>query len=71
MSVTDLENRLVNRRACFAYDHRYRVVDVTRVWQSKAGDTLITGIDPDKGEYRSFRVDRVKGKIRVVKQRRR
>jgi hypothetical protein len=47
------------------------VVDVEKVWQSKAGDTLITGVDPDKGEYRSFRADRVKGKIRVVKQRRR
>lgn len=69
--MSALADRLVNRRACFAYDHRYRVVDVERVWESKAGDTLITGVDPDKGEYRSFRADRVKGKIRVVRQRRR
>ena len=69
--MTALADRLVNRRACFAYDHRYRVVDVERVWQSKAGDTLITGIDPDKGEYRSLRADRGKGKIRVVMLRRR
>ena len=69
--MSALADRLVNRRACFAYDHRYRVVDVKRVWQSKAGDTLITGIDPGKGEYRSFRADRVKGKIRIIRQRRR
>lgn len=67
----DLEQKLPGQRACFAYNHRYRVVDVKRVWRSKAGDTLITGVDPDKGEYRSFRADRVKGKIRIVRQRRR
>lgn len=67
----DLEQKLSGQRACFAYNHRYRVVDVKRVWQSKAGDILITGVDPDKGEYRSFRADRVKGKIRVIRQRRR
>lgn len=57
-------------RVCFAYDHQYRVVDVERVWTSKDGNECLTGIDPDKGEYRTFRVDRIKGKIRLVKQKR-
>lgn len=57
-------------RLCFAYEHRYRIVDVERAWCSKAGDHLITGVDPDKGEYRTFRVDRIQGKVRVVEQRR-
>jgi hypothetical protein len=55
-------------RVCFAYEHQYRVVDVERVWESKEGHTLITGRDPDRGgEYRSFRVDRIKGKVRIVR----
>jgi hypothetical protein len=58
-------------RICFAYEHRYRVCDVERMWTSKDGNDLITGIDPDAGEYRSFRVDRIKGRIRIVDQRRR
>lgn len=58
----------VNVRVCFAYEHRYRVLDVERVWTSKDGNELITGTDPDKGEYRSFRVDRIKGRIRVVER---
>ena len=58
-------------RICFAYDHRYRVLDVERMWTSKDGNDLITGIDPDVGEYRSFRVDRIKGRIIIVDQRRR
>ena len=58
-------------RICFAYDHRYRVLDVERMWTSKDGNDLISGIDPDVGEYRSFRVDRIKGRIRIVDQRRR
>lgn len=54
-------------RVCFAYEHRYRVLDVERVWTSKEGNDLITGRDPDQdGEYRSFRVDRIKGKVRIV-----
>lgn len=56
-------------RLCFAYEHRYRVVDVERAWLSKDGNQLITGTDPDKGEYRTFRVDRIQGMVRVVKQR--
>lgn len=63
------EDRKPHVRVCFAYDHQYRVVDVERVWTSKDGNELITGVDPDKGEYRTFRVDRIKGKIRLVKPR--
>lgn len=54
-------------RLAFAYEHQYRVVDVTRVWTSAAGDQLITGVDPDKAEYRTFRVDRIKGRVRVAR----
>lgn len=56
-------------RLCFAYEHQYRVLDVERAWLSKDGNQLITGVDPDKGEYRTFRVDRIQGKVRVVQQR--
>lgn len=56
-------------RLCFAYEHQYRVLDVERAWLSKDGNQLITGIDPDKGEYRTFRVDRIQGGVRVVQQR--
>jgi len=52
-----------------AYEHRYRRVDVERVWQSQSGHWLITGRDLDRdGEYRSFRVDRIRGKIRLLKK---
>ena len=53
-------------RLCFAYDHRYRVVDDATVKVTKDRNILIVGVDPDKGEFRSFRVDRIKGKIRNV-----
>lgn len=56
-------------RLCFAYEHQYRVLDVERAWLSKDGNQLITGIDPDKGEYRTFRVDRIQGRVRVAQQR--
>lgn len=52
-----------------AYEHRYRRVDVERIWQSKEGNWLLTGRDYDReGEYRSFRVDRIKGKIHFLKR---
>jgi hypothetical protein len=39
------------------------------LWTSKDGNDLITGIDPDKDEYRTFRVDRIqRGKVRVVQR---
>lgn len=53
-------------RLCFAYEHRYRVVDNPVVRVTKNFNIIITGVDPDKGEYRSFRVDRIGGKIRHV-----
>ena len=53
-------------RLCFAYDHRYRVVDDATVKVTKDRNILIVGVDPHKGEFRSFRVDRIKGKIRHV-----
>lgn len=53
-------------RISFAYEHRYRVVDDPAVKVTKDRNIIIVGIDPDKGEFRSFRVDRIKGKIRHV-----
>ena len=55
-------------RLCFAYEHRYRVVDDPVVRFTRDFNIIITGRDPDRdGEYRSFRVDRIKGKIRHAK----
>ena len=53
-------------RLCFAYEHRYRVVEDATVKFTKDRNIIIVGIDPDKQEFRSFRVDRIKGKIRHV-----
>lgn len=52
-------------RAVFAYEHRYRVVEQFHVKQSRAGDWLLVGRDPDKNEWRSFRLDRA-GVVRLV-----
>lgn len=61
--IEDLAGVLV----CFGYEHRYRLVLVDRVWRSKAGDQLITGLDEDRNDVRTFRVDRIiRGKVRVV-----
>lgn len=52
---------------CFGYEHRYRLVLIAKVWTSKAGDELITGLDEDRNEIRTFRVDRIiRGKVRIV-----
>lgn len=50
-----------------AYDHTYRRVNVERVWRSREGHWLITGRDLDRNEYRTFRVDKIKGKIKILK----
>lgn len=55
-------------RIAFAYQHEYRVVDATRVWKSREGHWLITGVDVDKGDYRTFRVDRIQNTLRFVKR---
>lgn len=60
--------KLAGQLVCFGYEHRYRLVLVDRVWNSKAGDQLITGLDEDRNDVRTFRVDRIiRGKVRVVK----
>lgn len=62
-----MEQRIEGKLVCFAYEHRYRLVLVAKVWQSKAGDVLITGLDEDRNEMRTFRVDRIiRGKVRLV-----
>lgn len=64
--MDQLEGQLV----CFGYEHRYRLVLVDRVWRSKAGDQLITGLDEDRNDIRTFRVDRIiRKKVRVVASR--
>lgn len=65
----ELEGSSLSIPIVIAYEHRYRRVDVERVWQSKEGHWLITGRDHDRdGEYRSFRVDRIRGKIHLLKR---
>ena len=59
---------LAGQLVCFGYEHRYRLVLVDRVWLSKAGDQLITGLDEDRNDVRTFRVDRIiRGRVRVVR----
>lgn len=62
-----MEPVIPGQRVTFAYEHQYRVLDVEVVRETKDGNWIMTGVDPDKGEYRSFRLDRVmRGKVRVV-----
>lgn len=68
-SVAGEDGSLTLFTVVIAYEHRYRRVDVERLWQSKEGNWLITGRDPDRdGEYRSFRLDRIRGKIHLPKR---
>jgi len=66
MDVSELPPHVV---CVLGYEHQYRKVYATRVWKSKAGHWLITAWDPDandfEGGYRSFRVDRIQGKIHL------
>lgn len=64
--MTDSGTEAPSVRVCFAYQHEYRVVDATRVHQSKDGHWLITGRDVDKDEWRTFRVDRIQNTLRFV-----
>lgn len=51
----------------FAYEHRYRRVNVEAVIKTKKGQWVIVGKDLDRdGAYRSFRVDRIKGAIHLL-----
>jgi len=62
-TTSDLHGALV----CFAYEHRYRLALVEKVWRSYAGKQLITGLDEDRNDIRTFRVDRIlRGRVRVV-----
>lgn len=54
-------------RVSFAYEHRYRCVNVENVIKTKGGWWVIVGRDLDRGgNYRSFRVDKIKGKIHIL-----
>ncbi|MCA1839907.1 MAG: hypothetical protein ABR585_12835 [Gemmatimonadaceae bacterium] len=51
----------------FAYEHRYRRVNVENVIKTKGGWWVVVGKDLDRdGAYRSFRVDRIRGKIHIL-----
>lgn len=57
--------------AVIGYEHRYRVIYITRVWQSKAGKVCITAWDPDveegEGGWRTFREDRLIGALHLLR----
>lgn len=65
--TTTRTSDLVGKIVVFGYQHEFRLVLVEKVWKSYAGDVLITGLDEDRNDIRSFRVDRIiRGKVRVV-----
>lgn len=61
--------QLVNHIVCVPYAHEYRLVLVADVRVTKDGNVLLVGLDEDRNEFRSFRVDRIPKKhtIKVVK----
>lgn len=62
-----MNESLTGRIVCFAYGCRYRLVLVDRVHRSVAGNLLITGLDEDRNDTRTFRADRiVPGEVCVV-----
>jgi predicted DNA-binding transcriptional regulator YafY len=64
----DLTESIEGQLVCFGYEHRFRLVLVDRVWYSKAGNQLITGLDEDRNDIRTFRVDRIiRGKVRIAR----
>lgn len=60
----DLDYEIVE----FAYEDEVRTVLVGRIWSSKAGDDLITGLDELRNEVRTFRIDRIIGEVRICGQ---
>jgi hypothetical protein len=48
----------------FVYNGRHRVIADPVVRFTKKFDLIITGADADHGQIRTFRVDRIKGKVR-------
>lgn len=50
----------------FVYNHRHRLVEDPKVRFTKSLDLIITGTDADHGKVRTFRVDRITGRIRTV-----
>lgn len=58
-------------RIAFRYNHRHRLLDDVRVRFTRDRNLIIVGTDPDKGEIRTFRVDRIEGKIVSIPQQRR
>jgi len=62
-----MKPEIPNVPVTFAYEHRYRRVNVENVIKTKKKYWVIVGRDLDRGgAYRSFRVDRIQGKIRIL-----
>lgn len=53
-------------RLSFRYNHRHRLLDDPVVRFTKALNLIVVGTDPDRGEVRTFRIDRIEGKIAHV-----
>jgi predicted DNA-binding transcriptional regulator YafY len=51
-------------RIAFVYNHRHRLVDDPEVRFTKDHNIIITGTDADHGKVRTFRVDRIDGRIK-------
>lgn len=58
-------------RIAFVYNHRHRLVDDPEVRFTKDRSLIITGTDADHGKVRTFRVDRITGKIKHIPAQRR
>lgn len=50
----------------FVYNHRHRVLRDPEVRFTRGFDLIITGTDVDHGKVRTFRVDRITGRIKHV-----
>lgn len=53
-------------RIAFAYNGRHRLLDDPKVRFTKKLDLIVCGVDADHGGARTYRVDRIKGKITHV-----
>lgn len=58
---------LVGEIVCFAYQHEYRNVLVAEFKVTREGNTLLVGLDEDRNDFRSFRVDRI-GRNSTIKK---
>lgn len=50
----------------FVYNGEERFVGMTELRDASNGSTILVGHDYDRGEWRSFRLDRIQGEITTV-----